>query len=126
MSPSKSLPELNPAGTLADREDTASELHPVLSEVPGVLAHQFPPSLIENYSWGHRMPWTPVCHTCTSVLVRWVSLWVPPIADFSFFLAALGLIATCRFSLIAASKGYSLVAERGLIAVASLAAEHRF
>lgn len=58
--------------------------------------------------------------------MRWVSLWVPPIADF-FFVAALGLIALCRFSLIAVSRGYSLVAERGLlIAVTSLAAEHRF
>ena len=59
--------------------------------------------------------------------MRWVSLWVPPIADFFFLLAALGLIALCRFSLIAVSRGYSLVAERGLlIAVTSLAAEHRF
>ena len=47
-------------------------------------------------------------------------------ASFQIFLAALGLRSSSGFSLVAMSRGYSLVAAyRFLTAVASLIAEHR-
>ena len=45
--------------------------------------------------------------------------------DFIYFLAVLGLWCSCRLSLVVVSGGYSLVVHRLLIAVVSLAAEHR-
>ena len=44
----------------------------------------------------------------------------------NFFLAVLGLCCCVGFSLVVASRSYTLVAVRGLlVAVASLVAEHR-
>ena len=51
----------------------------------------------------------------------------PPFLSSIYLWLCWVFVATCRFSLVVASRGYSLVAVRGLLtAVASLVAEHGF